>query len=198
VNDLGVINMRASSGSGYPVGHMPPWMQAFWIQTFGMGSDIEPLADMTDWNTVRDFNYKFIVGLFGGQDTAQYCWSGAHLYTIKMSDVAINDLSDASNANWYADWGDVHAATFGSENTSCSNVITDPFYAPSNRWGNVQPALAYAVDHNYPGAQTGWNRLVNASNFSSYGTWGQFDFAVQEWMTFKDVPMWGVVPRNYG
>ena len=32
-------------------------------------------------------------------------------------------------------------------------------------WGNLMPAISYAVDHGAAGAAEDWNRIVSASNF---------------------------------
>jgi hypothetical protein len=55
---------------------------------------------------------------------------------------------------------------------------------PTSYWANLQPALAYAVQHNVPGAQAAYNRMVTAPN------WGELVNG------FNSAPVWSVAPHN--
>jgi hypothetical protein len=57
---------------------------------------------------------------------------------------------------------------------------------PNGYWGNLMPAIAYAVDHGAPGASAAWARLTGASNWSVLASAG-----------FDDIPIWGIVPRSF-
>jgi hypothetical protein len=93
---------------------------------------------------------------------------------------------------FYKNWGQVFAATFlvANSTTSCGTVLeggsgSDPANASSGYWGNLMPAIAYAVDHGAPGAQAAFDRMTGASNWSAVQTSG-----------FDDLPIWGIVPRG--
>ena len=51
-------------------------------------------------------------------------------------------------------------------------------------WGNLMPALSYAVDHGAPGAAAAWDRGTTASNFPIQAA------------DYIDNPVWGVRPRT--
>ncbi|HEU4724947.1 MAG TPA: hypothetical protein VFU59_06560, partial [Candidatus Eisenbacteria bacterium] len=53
-------------------------------------------------------------------------------------------------------------------------------------WGNLRPALSYAVDHGAAGASAAYSRLTGASNYATGAA------------TLNDVPVWGVKPRTTG
>jgi hypothetical protein len=57
------------------------------------------------------------------------------------------------------------------------------FPGASSYWGNMLPAIAYAVHHNVPGAQAAYNRMISAPNWS--------DFTAD----FINAPVWSVAPR---
>jgi hypothetical protein len=169
----------------YGTGQISPWQQAFWVQTYGSVSDLEPLADMTAFNAVRNYLYKSAVGILGPGGAGNYCYTDAANYTIAVA--SGND----DTTNWFDTWGEVYQATFGSPSTSCGTTLTgtsggDPGSAASGYWGNLMPAIAYAVDHGAAGAATAWNRLTSASNWSAVASSG-----------FDNTPLWGIVPRSF-
>ncbi len=170
----------------YDPGVISPWQQHFWIQTFGMLSDLEPLAGMTALNAVRDNFYKAAVGILGPNGTDYYCFTEASQYTLTVSS-ASNDPT-----SWYDSWGTVYEQTHGSPNTFCGNTVGGssggaPASAATGYWGNLLPAIAYAVDDNATGASTAWSRLTGAADWSTIDSSG-----------FDDVPNWGIVPRVGG
>jgi hypothetical protein len=170
---------------GYGVGTLAPWQQHFMAQSYGHVSDLEPFADMTTWNSVRDHLYTSIVGILGTGGTNNYCYTEASAYTVV---VAADNNNDP--ATWFDSWGMVYQSSFGVPNTNCGTVLNGtsgghPTAAATGYWGNLLPAIAYAVDHGATGASTAWNRLTAASNWS-----------VVESSGFDDIPNWGIVPRS--
>src|SRR5262249_11653776 len=63
LNGVGIGYLYEYNASLYDVGTIAPWQQHFLIQSMGMGSDLEPLADMTAYNDVRDWLYRGPVGI---------------------------------------------------------------------------------------------------------------------------------------
>lgn len=163
----------------YAVGTLAPWQDHFIIQTYGHGSDLEPLADMTAFLAVRDWWYRGIVGILG--DAAGYCFTKASTYTMKLS-----DTSNTDPKTWYATWSQVYAATW--KTAPCTNTmdgLTDPATVATGYWANLLPALAYAVDHGAAGASASWARVQGATNYS-----------VLEGADWHNYPVWGIVARG--
>lgn len=170
--------------NAYGPGEISPWMQNFFTQAYGHLSDLEPLDDMSALLAVRDFLYRVPVGLLG-DGTKGYCFTRASTYTITVASGAINDISQA-----FTSWRDVDVATNGGAST-CGSVLEGasggaPTAAASGYWGNLMPAIAFAVDHGAPGAAAAWQRLTGASNFGV--------IADAEWDTTAP---WAIVPRGF-
>lgn len=185
----GVIDTLGGTGIGYfyeydidlyAPGTIAPWQQHFMTQALGMGSDLEPLADMSDYLRVRDWLYRGVVGILG--PASGYCFNYASVYNAKISDGGNEDP-----ASWYASWAQVFAATQGSN--PCGNTLLGdsggaPGSAQVGYWGNLLPAIAYAVDHHATDAEAAWLRLTGASNWSVVRNAG-----------FDTIPIWGIEPR---
>lgn len=191
----------------YGPGKVSPWQQFWWIQADGFGSDLEPLADMTTFNAVRDFRYKAVVGMIGDVNTG-FAFDCASVYSIKIS-----ASSNADPTTWYSDWrtvfndsfapannGDgvasiphtntlLNAGDLGSSDTSVPTTsgAGGPADASSGRWGYLLPALSYAAEHGAPGAAAAWARVTGATNYSALTG----AFANQS-------SQWGVFPRSIG
>ena len=185
----GVIDTLGASGIGYfyeynidlyAPGTIAPWQQHFMMQSLGMGSDLDPLADMSTYARVRDWLDQGAVGILGS--AAGYCFNYASVYTAKIS-----NGGNGNPASWYPNWAQVFAATHGT--SPCANTLLGssggaPASASTGYWGNLLPAIAYAVDHQAPGADAAWQRLTGASNWSVLRNSG-----------FDSVPNWGIEPR---
>jgi hypothetical protein len=189
-NPLGVLYSYEINSGAYDPGHTATWQQNFAVQTLGFLSDIEPLADLTALNLVRDYYYRWPVGLLGGDGPPNYCYTQASAYTVK---IASGMLPDALNLSpCFTSWGTVYQNTFLAANGTCGTVLQgasggDPASASTGYYGNLMPAIAYAVDHGAPGAAAAWARFSAASNWSTVENSG-----------FGDIPMWGVVPKGFG
>lgn len=168
-----------------PSGSTSVFMHAFYVQAFGMVSDLEPLSDMTNWNNVRNRVYQIPVGLLGSGAAGTFCYSYASDYTVMLAAGATASISQT-----YKTWGEVFAATHPGV-TTCGNSLLGssgggPTAASGGYWGNLLPAIAYAVDHGAPGAAASWARLTGATNWSTEILKSGFE----------NVPIWGVVPRK--
>ena len=155
------------------------WQANFLVQSIGHLSDLEPLADMTDWNRLRDYVYRLPVGMLGDGSSRRSRFAQAGKSRLILAPAAISDLSQQ-----LTNWGDIYRLNFGT--TPCTNTLGfEPSWASTNYWGNMLPALSHAVDHGAPGAQAAFTRLRGASNWQEYlgADWGQ------------NAPL-GVVPRN--
>ena len=182
VNPSGIGYLYEYDANLYAVGTVSPWQQHFFIQSLGHGSDIEPLGDMTAYNDVRNYLYRAVVGILG--DSSGYCFTEASTYTLKS-----NDGTSANPNGWYKSWAQVYSATFAAP-TVCGNTLGGssggaPSGASGGYWGNLLPAIAYAVDHGAPGADASWARLTGSSNWGTVLNSG-----------FGDTPNWGIIPRG--
>ncbi len=185
----------AGNQLGYPVAlstydptkplQQAPWQMHFWVQVNGFLWDIEPgQADATAQRAVRDWMYKAVVGILGGSGNDAYCYTQASRYTITISPNVKPDFAYTEPAEFYSTWGQVWQATFGAPNTACGTFL-DGYIEPTSYWGNLLPAIAYAVDHGAPGAAAAWARLQSASNWPALRDSG-----------FDNAPIWGILPRS--
>lgn len=157
-------------------------MHNFVVQSYGYVSDLEPFDDPTVLHRVRDHAYRFVIGLLGGAGTDSYCFGQASRYTIVVGSGTVSGPSQ-----YFTSWGQVHQATVGSPNVDCPATLGgEPIYAATGYWGNLMPAIAYAVDHGAPGAAASWQRMSGAPN------WSVLEDA--EWQS--DSP-WAIVPRGF-
>jgi hypothetical protein len=166
----------------YGAGLVAPWQQHFFVQALGMGSDLEPLAEMAAFNDLRDYMYRGAVGILG--DSSGFCFTQASIYNLKS-----NAGTGVAPNGWYKTWTQVYTATFPTP-PACANTLvgtsgSDPAIAARGYWGNLIPAIAYAVDHGAAGASAAWSRLTGATNWNTVLQSG-----------FERTPTWGVVPRG--
>jgi len=168
------------------------WMEDFLTFAFAYGKEIMPLSASaaTKLDAFMVWKYKSIVGRFGGGASTEYCYRDAAPYTMAVSPSATARWDGTTNS-WYANWGENYVATMGHANdcntgtdlrgTSGSNPVNFTGY-----WGNLLPALAYAVDAGAAGAATAYARFTGASNYPT----GE--------ASLDDLPVWGVRPRTSG
>jgi hypothetical protein len=189
-NPLGILYSYEMAQNGYGPGIAAPWQQNFAVQTLGFLSDIEPLADLTTLKLVRDYYYRWPAGLLGGDGPPNYCYTQAGAFNVKIAPGIPPSDSDLSSC--FTSWGAVFQNTFGAANGTCGVVLqgtsgSEPASASTGYYGNLMPAIAYAVDHGAPGAAAAWARFSGASNWSTVENSG-----------FGDIPIWGIVPKGFG
>lgn len=186
-NLLGILYSYELGQPAYDPGHTATWQQNFAVQTLGHLSESEALTGMTALNLVRDYYYRWPVGLLGDNGAANFCYTQAGSYTIKVASGPTGDV-----ANCFDSWGEVFQNTFGVANGTCGTTLQggsggDPAAASGGYWGNLMPAIAYAVDHGATDAAAAFARLTGASNWNAVENSG-----------FNDIPIWGIVPRGFG
>lgn len=192
-NQLGILYSFDLATNAYfdqppfGVGSTATWQQNFIVQTLGHLRDLEPLPvpDMTSLIAVGDFYYRWPVGLLGTNGPTNYCYNYASAYTIKVANVQTSDV-----ANCFDTWGEVFQATYLAANGTCGTALLggsggDPQFAREGYWGNLIPAIAYAVDYGATDALGAFARMTGASNWSTIENSG-----------FDNMPIWGIVPRG--
>jgi len=168
------------------------WMEDFLTAVLGWMNDLGlaiSASAQTKFRALLDWKFRSVVGRLGGASATEYCVRDAAQYTMAVAP------RDASNwqtgaGPWYTNWAEIYIATTGQAN-DCSADTTlrgssggDPQAMPTGYWGNLLPAIAYAVDYGATGALAAYNRLVSASNFASAAA------------GFNDIPVWGIKPRS--
>ena len=177
----------------------PPWLNAIWMEdfltfAFGYGKDLVPIsgAGGTKLDAFLAWKYQSVVKRLGGSGATEYCFRDAAQYTfpVAASDNAKWDGTDPPGT-WFADWGAIYLAATGHANDCASGTSlrgtsgADPS-SFDGYWGNLRPAIAYAVDHGAVGAAAAYARLTTASNYATGAA------------SLNDTPVWGVKPRTSG
>jgi hypothetical protein len=192
-NSLGYPMTISTYDAGAPLS-VAPWMHNFWIQSMGHASDLEPLPDtqMADFNAVRDWMYKGIVNYLGDGTPGTFDYRYTGNYTLTVSDLVRPSFALTYPDQLHQNWGQVWTSTLPSMNAAADSngyprpgtTTTPMLYSASwSYYLNYLPALAYAVDHNAPGAAAAWNRVSAAYNWESLAS------------TAFSQPMWAVAPR---
>jgi hypothetical protein len=165
------------------------WMQDFFTASIGMSRALGlPLTSTTSTKLAEFFAWKAnsIVGRFGGTGTDEYLYRDAAPYVIA---IAPSDTPDfvTGTGPWYTNWGDAYTDTpHESAGDRIEGDLRGSYFPdPTSYWGNLQPALAYAVRFGVTGADAAYARMTGASN------WYLFDDAADA------QPVWGVEPAYF-
>lgn len=164
-------------------------MQDFVTAAFGYGLALDVVPDAAASARLQAFfawKASSIIGRFGGAGTNAYLYRDAAVYTIA---VAPSDQPnfDTGAGPWFADWGAAYTATFASASPGPREdgpLRGGNFPEASSYWGNLQPALVYAVQHGVPGALAAYQRMTSASNWASLEA------------GFANTPVWSVIPAS--
>ncbi|UTY56872.1 hypothetical protein [Massilia sp. erpn] len=167
------------------------WMQDFFTAAIGYAIDLDlPLAGGNREKLAAFFQWKArsVIGRFGGTASSEYLYQDAAVYTIVVAPADAPDFAGGSGP-WFANWGDLYRASQAMRVAQAETLPTSAglrggnFPDPTSYWGNLQPALAYAVQHNVPGAQAAYERMLGAANWSGFAS------------GFNVAPVWGVMPH---
>jgi hypothetical protein len=146
------------------------------------GASFDPKVDQ-----FLAWKYRSIVGRFGPNESGNWSYRYAAEYTVPYAPSETANYSNGTGP-WYPGWGASYVAaglSYASGSTLQGGNFADDGLATSY-WGNLQPALAYAVEHGAAGALEAYQRMIGASNWSSGA-------AAYNTVT----PIWGVKPRNF-
>lgn len=165
-----------------------PWQQDFVTAAFGysvaLGLPISAAAS-TKLGAFFQWKARSAVMRLGQKDGFWYV--NAVPYTVVISPAAKPDY-DSGAGPWYKTDAEVYAATYATAPAwlgKTEGTLAGEFM-PGERamWGNLMPAIAYAVRHNVPGALEAYNRIRGATN------WGALRDA------FNQRPVWAVQPAH--
>lgn len=161
------------------------WMQDFYTAAFGYAKALEPAIPAASVQRLDEFfawKAQSIIGRLGGTAATDYLYADAAQYTIA---VAPTDTPDFVNGTgpWHANWGAIYADTLKVPNPGTAPGLRGAYFPDgTSYWGNLQPAIAYAVQHQVSGAAQAYQRMVTAPN------WPQLQ------ASFNNGPVWAVQP----
>jgi hypothetical protein len=185
-NPLGVVQPY---GSGYTTTDPmigASWMDDFFTASFAFMNGLK-LHDETLQPRLDSFlawKFRAIVGRLGGSGADQFAYPYAGQYNIPVAPRIKSDWVNGTGP-WYASWGEVARVMNLPTNGEPGLVLDSGYRAdPTGYWGNLMPALAYAVDEGAEGAEAAWARMTSSP-----------DYAVT-FKKFNDIPVWSVYPRS--
>lgn len=173
------------TGAGDGVYYEAAWMQDFYTAAFGYAKALElPLPAASNQKLTEFFAWKAqsIIGRLGGTATTDYLFADAAQYTIA---VAPTDTPDFANGTgpWHANWGAIYADTLKVPNPGSATGLRGAYFPDgTSYWGNLQPAIAYAVQHQVIGAVVAYQRMKTATNWQQIAD------------NFNTAPVWSVRP----
>lgn len=163
------------------------WMQDFFTASVGYALDMAPGLTSASTTKLSEFfawKAQSVIGRLGGTAPTDFLYRDAAQYTVAIAPSDNVDFSTGAGP-WYANWGEIYRATLGTANPGIAGPLRGGNYPEaSSYWGNLQPAIAYAVRHNVPGAMAAYTRMVTASN------WNEIVAG------FALAPVWSVAPNT--
>ncbi len=172
------------------------WELDFWVAVWGYGVQLGMPISSTRQNELRGFfqwTGQWIVGRLGPlSDTTTYGYNAAG----RQNSVAIaNTSTDSPWVNnqgpWLSNWGEAFQLTHSASNATNASAALGSFdgnngYFPdaTSYWGNLLPAISYAVDLGVPGAVAAYARLTASPNWSELVS------------ASSTAPVWAARPRS--
>jgi hypothetical protein len=173
-NPQGVCEPYEDYTDGDRVFRHAAWMEDFLTAAFGYLMDLGVVDTTNEVKATAFFNWKAqaIIGRLGParepdafdfRDAAQYTFAAA------PGDDGSIDWKHGTGP-WYSNWGEIYRASLGAEaGTVRPNHLRNAYFPDaSSYWGNLQPAIAYAVTHQVPGAAAAYARMVGTSNWEEF------------------------------
>ncbi len=187
-NPFGLVQPYSDYNPGDPW-ESASWMEDFFTASFGYLKDLRAYSPSTQnqLDAFLTWKYASVVGRLGSGAAGTFNYRYAAPYTLNYAPSANANFSTGAGP-WYANWGAIFTSmNFAGVDSGTSLQGTsgsDPANMHEGYWGNMFPALAYAVDQGAAGASAAYARLVGASNFATNA------------VNFNDAPVWGIKPRT--
>lgn len=172
------------------------WELDFWVAAWGYGARLGvPFANARQVELEGFFQWtaQWVVGRLGTLgDASAYGYNAAG----RNNSVTIaNSSTDAPWVNnqgpWMSSWGEAFQLTHNASNATNVTPALGSFGSdngyfpePTSYWGNLLPAISYAVDLGVPGAVAAYARLTNAPNWAELVN------------NAARAPVWATRPRN--
>jgi hypothetical protein len=169
-----------------------PWQQDFVTAAWGWGLAMDlPISSgaKTKFQALFAWKAKSVIGRLGANNGTDWWHINAVIYTVA---VAPSDTPDFVNGTgpWYPTWRAAYDATLARYPGDTSIGATEGMLASdilpgaNAYWGNLQPAIAYAVRHGVAGAQEAFDRMTQSANWPELVS------------QFRSIPVWGVMPAR--
>jgi hypothetical protein len=162
------------------------WMQDFFTASVGYAIDLDPgMSSSSNTKLAAFFAWKAqsVIGRLGALAPTDYLYRDAAQYVVAVAPTESPNYVNGTGP-WYANWGEVYAATLGAPNPGVDGALRGGnFPEATSYWGNLQPAIAYAVHHNVPGAMAAYLRMIGAPNWSALAS------------DLNLAPVWSVLPN---
>lgn len=173
------------TGVGDQIYFEAAWMQDFYTAAFGYAKALEPALPAASSQRLTEFfawKAQSIIGRLGGTASTDFLYADAAVYTIAVAPTDTPDFMTGKGP-WHANWGAIYADTLNAPNPGSASGLRGAYYPDaSSYWGNLQPAIAYALQHQVAGASAAYQRMTGAAN------WQQLVDA------FNATPVWSVQP----
>jgi len=168
---------------------VPMWMEDFMTGVFGYQVSLKLALSDTGRARLQEFfawKARSVVGRFGTPGVStEFNYCDAAQFELAAAPTDTPDFLGGTGP-FYANWGEIYRATTGQPNVATASDRLRGAYFPTatSYWGNVVPALAYAVEHRVPGADTAYTRMTTDPGWPSF---------------LADMhanPVWGVKPAT--
>jgi hypothetical protein len=188
------IDYALESGRGDSLFTFAPWQQDFHTAAWGMALAMNlPISGAASTKMSAFFAWKAqsVIGRLGTSSSPDYWYINAQAYEVAVAPSDAPNWTTGSGP-WYTTWRQVYDATAtymaaggGRPFATVEGILDDAVDSgASGQWGNLQPALAYAVRHGVSGAQAAYDRMTQSAN------WAELVSA------FSDRPVWAVMPAR--
>lgn len=186
-NPFGFVTPYSNYAAGSGIYTESMWMEDFFTASFGYAIDITPALQPTTAARLSEFfawKAQSIVGRLGGTAATDFLYTSAGLYTMAVAPTENPDFATGKGP-WFRNWGEIYQATLGVPNPGVNGPLQGGnFPEASSYWGDLQPAIAYAVQHKVPGASIAYNRMKSAPNWNNFVE------------NSNQAPVWSVIPHG--
>jgi hypothetical protein len=176
-------------GEGYGDGSLregAPWQQDFVTAAFGYSVSLGlPISTVATTKLAAFFQWKARSAVMRLGPKGAFWYVNGAPYTATITPSRTPDYENGTGP-WYESDTAVYNATYAvapawmgaTEGVLAAEIMP----GADAMWGNLIPAIAYAVRHNVPGAQEAYNRMQSASNWPALRA------------AFNTRPVWSVMP----
>jgi hypothetical protein len=190
-NPLGLVQPYGDYTTGDGKYTAAWWMDDFFTYAMSLIKELQAHAQSFDarLDGVLAYKFKCVVGRLGPDQAGSYSYRRAAQYEGVFAPEENNPAPDFAGGTgpWYADWGAAYLAMNFSANGAGTNLLdayADQEAFAISYWGDLQPAISYAVDNGAAGASDAYDRMVRAGNWAKNAAYFNLD------------PVWSVRPRS--
>ncbi|MFG6416565.1 hypothetical protein ACG02S_21955 [Roseateles sp. DC23W] len=148
-----------------------PWQQDFYTAAFGYALAMQPRLSAEASKQLEAFfawKARSVIGRLGGTGSTEWLYRDAASYTMVVATVDQPDWMGGTGP-WPANWGVLYQSTLGVANPGTAGDLRGAYFPESTSyWGNLLPAISYAVRHRVPGAAEAYARMTGASNWPAF------------------------------